>query len=363
MSVNKINQKNTKNEILQAYDELANERLELKKQVDQLIKAGNAVKPDNFKTTNKPADKITTTQYSQVQQKMNFTIESLTKIQLGFGSAANELSEQLTTRASRLAEIKQVVEEQLQQLQQLHNLEVGEDSLDNLIQTYEENNSAYQEEFSQLSERLNQEIQELQEAWKKQQEESDRNIKERNENLNKNRQRDISEYKYDLELERNLEVDEYEQQQKELYKQLDEFQQEAEKQWNERENKIAEKEKQFAELKIKVEEFPQQKEAAMRKATEEGKGIAHYQAKVKANLLGKEVEGQKAFYEQRIQSLEQTITNQEIRVQSLSKQLESALKQVQDLAVKAIEGSANVNSYQAIKEIALEQAKSPMKNK
>jgi hypothetical protein len=64
-----------------------------------------------------------------------------------------------------------------------------------------------------------------------------------------------------------------------------------------------------------------------------------------------------------LQSLEQTITNQEARIQNLSKQLESALKQVQDLAVKAIEGSANINSYQAIKEIALEQAKSQVKNK
>lgn len=33
-----------------------------------------------------------------------------------------------------------------------------------------------------------------------------------------------------------------------------------------------------------------------------------------------------------------------MRIQNLSKQLESALKQVQDLAVKAIEGTSNVNS-------------------
>ncbi|WP_416350835.1 hypothetical protein [Rivularia sp. UHCC 0363] len=355
----KINQKNTKNEILQAYDELAKERLELKRQVDQLVKSSNSARSDNFKAV----EKIPANQYLKVQQKMNLTIENLAKIQLGFGSSANELSEQLTTKASRLTEIKQLVEEQLQQLQQLHSLEVGEETLDNLIQSYEENNSAYQEEFNQLSEILKQEIQELKESWQKQQEESQRNIKERNDNLSKNRQRDVSEYKYDLELAHNLEVDVYEQQQKELYKQLDEFQQETEKQWNEREKTTAEKEKQFEELKVKVEGFSQLKEAAIRKATEEGKGIAHYQAKIKSNLLAKEVEGQKAFYEQRIQSLEQTITNQEIRVQSLSKQLESALKQVQDLAVKAIEGSANVNSYQAIKEIALEQAKSPVKNK
>ncbi|AFY53737.1 hypothetical protein Riv7116_1166 [Rivularia sp. PCC 7116] len=359
MSAKKINQRNTKNEILEAYDELSKERLELKKQVDQLVKAGNSVKAENFKKL----DKTPATQYSKVQQKMNFTIENLAKIQLGFGSAANELSEQLTTKASRLAEIKQIVEEQLEQLQQLHDLEVVDDTLDNLIASYEENNSAYQEEFHQLSDTLNQEIQELRAVWRKEQEEYQRTAKERNENLNKNRQRDISTYKYDLERERNLEVDEYEQQQKELYRALDEFQQETEKQWNERETAISEKEKEFEDLKVKVEAFPQQKEAAIKKASEKGKGIAEYQAKIKANLFAKEVEGEKASYEQKIQSLQQTIDSQEERVQNLSKQLDSALKQVQDLAVKAIEGSANVNTYQAMKEIALEQAKNQAKNK
>ena len=359
MPANKINQRNTKNEILEAYDELAKERLELKKQVDQLIKAGNSVKADNFKR----AEKAPVSQYSKVQQKMNFTIESLARIQLGFGSAANELSEQLTTKASRLAEIKQIVEEQLEQLKQLHDLEVADETLDNLIASYEENNSAYQEEFSQVSETLNQEIQELREAWRKEQEDYQRNIKERNENSSKNRQRDVSTYKYDLERERNLEVDEYEQQQKELYRALDEFQQETEKQWNERETTISDKEKEFTELEAKVEAFSQQKEAAIKKANEKGKGIAEYQAKVKANLFAKEVEGDKASYEQKVQSLEQTINSQEERITTLSKQLESALKQVQDLAVKAIEGTANVNTYQAMKEIALEQAKNQVKNK
>ena len=299
MSANKINQRNTKNEILEAYDELTKERLELKKQVDSLMKAGNSVKAENFKTS----EKTPINQYSKVQQKMNFTIESLAKIQLGFGSASNELSEQLTTKASRLAEIKQIVEEQLDQLQQLHDLEVADDTLDNLIASYEENNSAYQEEFNQVSETLNQEIQELREAWRKEQEDYQRSIKERNENLNKNRQRDTSTYKYDLERERNLEIDEYEQQQKELYRALDEFKEETEKQWNERETAISKKEKEFEELKVKVEAFSGQKESAIKKATEQGKGIAEYQANIKANLFAKEVEGEKASYSLRIQSL------------------------------------------------------------
>jgi len=357
--VKKPTEKNTKVEILQAYEELAKEQAALKSQLEQVVKESKSVTKEQPKIE----QKTPMNQLSSVQQKMNTTIESLAKIQLGFGSAANELSEQLTTKASKLEEIRRTLEDEIQQLKQLHNLEISDDILDTLIQAYEDNSKAYQEEYSQRAEVLLQEIADGRNTWGKEQEEHQRTIKERNENLNKTRQRDASEYKYNLELQRQLDNDEYEQHQKVLYKQLEELLQETEKQWTEREKAIFEREKQFEELKAKVEGFPKEKEAAIKKATEEGKGIAHYQAKVKSDLYSKEVEGQKRFYEQRLQSLEQTITNQETRIQNLSKQLESALKQVQDLAVKAIEGTSNVNSYQAMKEIALEQAKSQVKNK
>ncbi|MDZ8034631.1 hypothetical protein [Nostoc sp. DedSLP04] len=359
MVVKKPTDKNTKVEILQAYEELAKEKAVLKSELDKVGKESKSETKEQPKLEQKTA----MNQLSSVQQKMNNTIESLAKIQLGFGSAANELSEQLTTKASNLEEIRRTLEEEIQQLTQLHNLEISDDILDTLIQAYEDNTKAYQEEYSERSEVLFQEILEQRNTWGKEQEEQQRAIKERNENLNKTRQRDAAEYKYNLELQRQLQNDEYEQQQKALYKQLEELLQETEKQWAEREKAISEREKQFEELKAKVEAFPKDKEVAIKKATEEGKGIAHYQAKVKSDLYSKEVEGQKRFYEQRLQSLEQTITNQETRIQNLSKQLESALKQVQDLAVKAIEGTSNVNSYQAIKEIALEQAKTQAKNK
>jgi chromosome segregation ATPase len=371
MSVKKPNTKSTKAEILQAYEELVKEQETLKTQLEKSQKQTPVVSTEKPKSEPKPEPKAeqkievkgTMNQTTSIQQKMNNTIESLTKIQLGFGSAANELSEQLTTKASKLAEITESVNNEIQQLTQLHNLEISEDILDTLIQTYEDNAKTYQEEYNQRYEVLSQEIVEIKNSWTKEQEEYHRTIKERNENLNRTRQRDAAEYKYDLELQRKLASEEYTQQEKLLYRELEELQKETEKQWTAREKAIADREKEFEELKTKVEAFPKEKEAAIKKATDEGKGIATYQAKVKADLYAKEVEGQKRFYEQRLQSLEQTITNQEKRLQNLSNQLESALKQVQDLAVKAIEGTANVNSYQAIKEIALEQAKSQVKNK
>ena len=355
----KLNEKNTKAEILAAYDELSKENTVLKSQLDKLAKETPVVQA---KITAEP--KLAMSQPSTVQQRMNFIIDNLGKIQLGVGSAISELSEQLTTEATKLQEIRRDLATETQELQTLHDLKkINDDTLDSLIKSYEDNLKTFSEEFSQRKDTLEQEVQTRIKAWYKEQEEYKSTVKERNENQNKTRQRESTEYKYNLELQRKLALEEYEQTQKDIHQELDEFQQLIEKQWTEREKAIAEREKQFTEAKAKLEAFPKEKEAALKRAIEEGKGIAYYQAKIRSDLYAKEVEGQKRFYEQRVQSLEQIIQNQEGRIQNLAKQLEATSRQVQDLAVKAIEGAANVNSYQTVKEIALEQAKNAQKNK
>lgn len=183
MAPKKPNKRNTKSEILEAYNELIKEKSALISQLDQLAQERDSVQKNPSKST--PENKPAMNQPSTIQQKMNFTIESLAKIQVGFGSAANELSEQLTTKASILAEIREFVEDEVQQLKELHNLEISENILDNLIQSYEENAKAYQEEFRQRSEVLIQETQEQTQVWEKEKEEYKISVKERDENLKK----------------------------------------------------------------------------------------------------------------------------------------------------------------------------------
>lgn len=361
MVVKKPSAKSTKVASLEAFDELAKEKAELKSQIDSLAKNSQAqvIKEQIVLPTTKEVMNPS----QLVQQKMNYTIESLAKVQRGFGTAVSELSEQLTTKASTLEELRSSVSTEIEQLEELHDLEITTDTLNNLIQTYERNAQTFVEEISHRQETLAQEFLQQKKTWEREQEEHKRLGRERNDERNKITQREGAEYKYGLELQRQLSTDEYEQTQNKLNNELEEFRQLQEKQWTEREKAIAEREQQVVEAKNKVEGFAKEKELAMKRATEEGKGIAHYQAKIKTDLYAKDVEGQKRYYEQRLESLEQTIQNQEARSQGLAKQLESALKQVQDLAVKAIEGAANINSYQAVKEIAIEQAKTQVKNK
>jgi uncharacterized coiled-coil protein SlyX len=355
--------KNTKAEILSAYNQLADEKKALETEVKNIQKQPAAA-PVSTPTTkvvkDEPKPMINT---GSTQEKVSQTIANLDSLQLGFGAAVSELSAKLTTEAAKLAEIREGVTAEITDLQTLHSLAVDEDTFETLIDDYETSSKAFGEEVRERTETAHQEVQSLTKAWTKEQEQNGIMLKERVELDRKNSHREVQEYKYNLDLQRKIDREQHEQQQAALYYELAETKEVQEKTWAERELALAQREKLFHEAKDKVAAFVQDKEKAIDKAKGEGKGIATYQAKIKSDLYAKEVEGQKRFYEGTIDSLQDTISNQEERLDSLSQQLAAALKQVQDLAVKAIEGSANANSYQTLKEITLEQAKSQAKAK
>lgn len=351
MATKRLTEKNTKAEILAAYDELLKEKRAAEAQVKELQPQPKVAVPQTFPGI------------APSQKDMESIIESLSQLQINFGTAMSELAEKLTLEAMQLQELRQSVSNEIQQLETLHGLRLSETSLEHLIQQYGDSFKTFNEEFNQRQDTLHQEVSQVRKTWAKEQEEHRLAVKERNETLNKTRQRDTKEYTYDLTLQRKLVNEEYEHEQKRLHQELEEMRQTLEKQWAEREKAIRDRELHLNDLKTKVESFPQQLEAAIKRAKEEGKGIAQHQAKIKADLAAKEIEAQKRTYELRIQALLDSIQHQDDRIQSLSQQLADALKQVQDLAVKAIEGASNVSSAQVLREIAIEQAKTQAKTK
>ena len=355
-----INSKSTKAEILAAYKEIDKQKKILESELKNVSKTASvAKKPVN------PAIKHLSPTISKNNLKDIYdTIYSLAQIQGGFGGAVSSLSELLTGKATQLKKVRQEIDLEKSELKELHNLEKVEDStIDRLIEQYQANANKFAEELSQKQERDRQEIETLNKVWEKEKESHNRIIKTRNEEYQKAQQREKEEYEYNLDLARDLDEEEYNQEKKLLEEKLQLNRQALEKLWSEKEIEIAKQEREYADAKDKVIAFEEQLRNKIKQGKEEGKGIGAYQAKVKANLRAREIEGQTKNYELRIESLEQTIEHQGIRISKLSQQLDSSLQQVQDLAVKAIEGSSNRNSFEAMKAIAMEQAKTQSKGK
>lgn len=355
-----VNSKSTKADILAAYKALEKE----KKALEAGAKKVASSSQDNNPSTVKVERVLSMSQQQTEQRNIAKTIKILEQLQVGFGGAVSNLSEQLIAEATILTEIRELITEEQQQLGELHELEtIEENTIDDLIEQYQDNYKQFSEEFEIESENKRQEIAELVTTWSKEQETHHREVKARNEERKKNKQRDTEEYQYNLDLARDLDEEEYEQQKKVKYQELETIRQELEQQWQEKEKAIADKEKEYTEAKEKVTEFEEKLRKKIKQGEEEGKAIGNYQAKVKQDLRVKEIEGERQNHQLRIQSLTQTISSQEARIAKLTQQFDAAQKQVQDLAVKAIEGTANRQSYEAMKEIAMEQAKTQQKNK
>jgi len=59
----------------------------------------------------------------------------------------------------------------------------------------------------------------------------------------------------------------------------------------------------------------------------------------------------------RIKSLEEQNAKQAVQIESLQSKLDDAKQQVQDIAVKAIEGASGARALTHVNQIAMEQAK------
>jgi len=73
--------------------------------------------------------------------------------------------------------------------------------------------------------------------------------------------------------------------------------------------------------------------------------------------MKKDAEAEKRFGELRVKTLEENVAHQQAQIAALEKQLADAKQQVQDIAVKAIEGASGARALSHINQIAMEQAK------
>lgn len=270
-----------------------------------------------------------------------YTIDSIVKgladLQLEFGSIVNGLSEKLAKENSKLDEIKQGIEVETQHLQELQQIRVVADVLDILNQSQQEKLKVVEEDTSRQKEALEKDITETRKNWQQEQAEYEIIRQEQNELLAKQRQQELEDYQYRLELTRKINADAYQSKKRNLERELQDTTQIKEKNWVEREKILTEQQALFEDDQKQITAFTTELEEAVKKAREEAIKDVHQDAKVKAELFEKDWEATKQSYELKVQSLEQVITKQTEQINNLSTQLQAAMKQAQDLAMRAFE--------------------------
>jgi colicin import membrane protein len=273
-------------------------------------------------------------------------VEQISKLGLEVSRAMSGVSEKLVEEVNRLAALRAAVELERKELERLHKIDVAATAIDQMVQ-----------EYGKQKEELEAAIAEQRSEWEESVQSAERERKEQDEALKKQRQRDIDEYEYKKNLERKRAQDKYDEELRQQEKKNRERQEELEKTWALRQTALREQEQEVAGLKKDSAEFPARLQNEVRQAAAEAAKEAHRQSDQEAILAQKEAESDRRISELRIKGLEDTIGRQGTQISELQKQLDEAKRQVQEIAVRAIEGASGAKTLAHVNDIAMEQAK------
>lgn len=272
--------------------------------------------------------------------------KKLSDLNIEISRTLSNLSEKMITEMNLLQSLKSAVKLESKELQQLHGIDIAATSVDQLVADYAEKKKI-----------LEVEIAKMRAEWEQEKEEKQQVQKEYEATLKKNRARENEEYEYQKFLERKKLQDQFEEEWRLKEKKNIEMQEALEKDCNEREAILKSKEAEFITLKQEVEEF------STRIATECSKAVKETSKEIEAKYtleiaqLNRDLVVEKQIGELKIQQLQELLTNQQTQMSSLQAQLDEAKRQVQDIAIKAIEGASGAKTLAHINQIAMEQAK------
>lgn len=273
-------------------------------------------------------------------------VQNVAGLGLEISKALADLSQKLVEEVHRLASIREAVELETRELERIHKIDIAATALDQLVQDY-----ARQKEL------LENEIATLRASWEEERRQAERDRKEYDDGLKKQRQREVEDYEYRKTLERKKAQDKYEEEVQFREKQNREKQEALEKSWQARESALKEREEDLVRLRKEVEEFPVRLRKEIEQAAAEAARSTEHKSEQQILLFNKEAETERRLAELRIKALEETLSRQTAQQGALQKQLDEAKQQVQEIAVKAIEGASGAKALSHINQIAMEQAK------
>jgi len=335
-----------KQEMLEAVNEL---QTTLEERREQELKPEEKIVQKTLRQVTAVADALTT----------DGIVRLVGELKTETGRVLGQVVAQLEQEVAKYDAVKKAIEAREKELAEIYEIQKTASTLTALLELQTTRKEEFEAdmadrkanlemELAERKESLTREIQTLRVEWDAEKQRHQTELKERTAEDVRKREREEEEYRYVLARERQLDRDRYEAEKHRLETEQARLEQEirsrkelADRELAEREQAVARQEQELAELRAKVERFPKELETAISREVKEALSRAELEAKYKTQLLQKEAEGEKNVFTARIAGLEQTVREQAEQIAKFNQQLEKSYLQVQNIALKAVEGSSN----------------------
>ena len=279
-------------------------------------------------------------------------VKDLAELQLHFGTDIDGLAARLSTEIRKLEDVRRAIEVETRHFEALRHIKIAAEALHMLTQDHQEQARTFAADAARQRETLERDIAAKRQAWQKEQQGHEQSVAASEAALQQERQQEEETYQYGVERKRKIETDAYEENKQQVEVEIAETAAEKDKDWARREALLAGHQELLEPYKAQVQTFPQELAAAVQQAREEAIKAAQHTAKVRADLLHKEEEANRKVSEAEMQTLHDTLSQQQAQIVALSTDLKAALKQVQELSAKAIGSTANTGTAQPREAVA-----------
>ncbi len=284
-------------------------------------------------------------------------VRSIGELKSTIARTLTQLADQLEVEIGKYSQICRAIAAKDAELKEIYEIPRSASTLLAIIETHERKQEEMEREYEAEKERLQREIETARSQWEKEKKERELETKERDAAEQKRRQRELEEYKYGFAREQQLARDKASDELAKAEKELAERKTQIERDWAEREKALATSEQELAELRARAASFGRELDEARAKAAADAAQRLEAQHNAALELLRRELEGEKNVLATKIAALERTVQEQAEQLGRLEQQAEKAHTQVQEIAVRAIEGSASAKQLAHLQQLLAEQSR------
>ena len=340
--IKKLTIRSTKQEMLAAYNKLVQE-LEQKREAE--LKPEQKAKEQKSEQVIERSDKLT---LDGVDKEINNLKSEINRTLV-------KISEKLEKEISRYQDIKLAVDAKEKELDEIYEIQKSASSLAALIEAQNQRRKEFEREMAEKKQALTDEIETARSEWVAEKNRYEAQMKEKKQEDEKQRQREKEEYDYNFKREQTLAKDKIEDEKARVEKELLEKREKTEKELADRIRIVEEKEKKIGDLENRIDALEKQQDADVKNAIKATTDKLNADFLAKEALLKKEFEGERNVMTTRITALEELVKKQNDQITLLTQQADKASLQVQEIAVKAIEGSSHAKLFNQLQNLVEEK--------
>ena len=327
-----VSEKNTKAEILKAYETLLTDVQSAKANVPKLIQEEKQKKEALDKVADVSSDGI---------------VKSINSLKSGLSNSLDEILRNLSDEFKKLEEIRAAIVLEKKSLEDLYALSANTDSLAAMLLAQKEKKEDFEKEMTEKAEIFDNEVITQKKQWEIDKAKQKTEEKEYTDEQTKRRKREEDEYAYNLKISRQKEQDEYDTRKLQLEKELTDKKAQFEQEVSSRELNLKNAEAELAELRKNNAEFPENLEKALKNKESEVTKQLQTKYGFDIQLMEKQSEADIRLKDQIIASLQEKIKEQQDQLKEYTDKANRAEANVKDIAVKAIENASKIRMFTA----------------